>query len=200
VSWNIIHIFDPFIFSLHVLGILLWTIGAAPPEVIFSTIYILLAAYYVWRTIVHRSWQQRIASLDREHASGDQYTIIPTISLNAWNVVKRQADGGFQVGDLKNGRLRWVEQVYCDDHPAVEASKQDPAVSAFLYFTSFACAEMKRHSWGYEVRWVDVRYRHRKQYPFVAVVYMDLRYRPLNSYVGWLSDNRIQKKLRIHAG
>jgi len=49
------------------------------------------------------------------------------------------------------------------------------------------------------VRWVDVRYRYRKQYPFVAVVLMDLNLAPLQSYVGWLSDDRLEKRLRMNS-
>lgn len=41
---------------------------------------------------------------------------------------------------------------------------------------------------------MDVRYRHRKQYPFVAVLMMDTKFRTLDSYVGWVSESRLEKK------
>ena len=54
VAWNIIHIFDPFIFSSHLLAIVLWITGAANPKVVFPVLYGLLIVYYAWRTLVHR--------------------------------------------------------------------------------------------------------------------------------------------------
>lgn len=198
IAWNIIHLFDPVIFIAHVLAIALWTLGPWDPTVIFPVLYALLTVYYLWRTFVHRSIHRRLPGLDNNYASGDLYILIPTVSLLDWNVVKRRTDGSFVIGDLKRGKLRWVDHARCAVHPAVEQSKNDPSIRAFLYFTSYACAEIREHSWGYEVRWSDVRYRHRKQYPFVAVLLMDSDYKTLGSYVGWLSDDRLQKRLRMN--
>lgn len=44
----------------------------------------------------------------------------------------------------------------------------------------------------------DVRYRHRQQYPFMATLLMDKDYKTLASYVGWLSDERLEKRLRMN--
>ena len=100
--------------------------------------------------------------------------------------------------DFRRGKLRWIDSAKCQDHPAVHHSKNDPSISAFLYFTSFACADVQEHAWGYEVRWSDVRYRHRKQYPFVGVLLMNKEFKTLGSYVGWLSEERLQKRLRMN--
>ncbi|OGX68173.1 MAG: hypothetical protein A2189_03445 [Paenibacillus sp. RIFOXYA1_FULL_44_5] len=135
---------------------------------------------------------------DADHHSGDAYTIIPTINLNIWNVVKRKANGDYSFGELKNDTLRWIDIVRGSNHPAAEATKTHPDVSSFLYFSSYACPEVKKHAWGYEIRWIDVRYRHRRQYPFVAVVLLNLEYEAFDSYVGWLSDTRLEKKLRLN--
>jgi inner membrane protein len=196
VSWNIIHIFDPFIFGSHLAAILLWSLHLLPPQVIFPWLYAVIALYYVWRTLVHHFEQRRLPLLDPDYLDGDRYHLIPTVNWNIWTVVKRREDGTFAVGDQRHGVLRWVENIRCATHPAVESSKSHPDVKAFLYFSSFACAEVRQHHWGYEVRWADIRYRHRKQYPFVAVVMMDADMRPLDSYVGWLSESRLEKRLR----
>ncbi|WP_123039413.1 metal-dependent hydrolase [Cohnella candidum] len=197
VKWNIIHIFDPFIFSAHVLAILLWASGSAEPRVIFPVLYVLLAIYYVWRTAVHRKLSRKVSSSDPEGRRGDRYTLLPTISPYRWNVVRRSEDGLYGVGVWERGRLHWHDTLSCDDHPAAEASKSHPDIQAFLGITPFPCASVKVQTWGYEVRWVDIRYRYRKQYPFVAVVMMDSSYRPLQSYVGWLSEDRLEKRLRM---
>ncbi|GAB2676509.1 metal-dependent hydrolase [Paenibacillus thermoaerophilus] len=199
ISWNIIHIFDPVLFSLHTIGLLIWAFGLAEPRIIFSVVYGFTALYYVARTIQHRRVERRLPIQDREYAEGDRYTAIPTIHLYHWNVVKRRADGSYRLGEVRNGVLRWVDRAVCDSHPAIEATRSHPDVQAFLYFTSYACAECREHAWGYEVRWTDVRYRHRKQYPFVAVLLLNRRMETTDSYVGWLSESRLEKKLGLGA-
>ncbi|WP_168123729.1 metal-dependent hydrolase [Paenibacillus sp. HB172176] len=197
ISWNIIHIFDPVLFTVHLIAILLWAAGLADPAVLFPLMYIGLTLYYVWRTLSAKHTLRKVRALDRGYHSGDTYIAIPTISLSIWNIVKQASDGAFHVGNLRNNSLRWLDKVHCSSHPAVEKSKNDPAIKAFLYFTSFACGDVKEHHWGYEVRWSDVRYRHRKQYPFVGVLMMNKQYETVGSYVGWLSDERLMKRLRM---
>jgi inner membrane protein len=197
VSWNIIHIFDLFIFSSHLVAILMWAFHLADPTFIFPALYALIAIYYVWRTLDHYFLEKGLALKDPHYQAGNKYILIPTFHLYVWNVVKRRADGVFTLGELRNGKLKWIDEVKCASHPAVEASKKNEDIQSLLYFSSYACAEVKQHSWGYEVRWADVRYRHRKQYPFVGVLHMDHNYETLDSYVGWVNDTRLEKKLRV---
>lgn len=198
VAWNIIHIFDPIIFSSHLLAILLWITGVAPPQIVFPVLYVLLTVYYTWRTLVHRRISKLIPRIDPEGRAGDRYTLLPTLSLYRWNLVRLSKDCTFGVGEWDHGKLKWIDVLKCDEHPAIEASKQHVDVQAFLSVTPFPCGHVKPHTWGYEVRWVDIRYRYRKQYPFVAVVLMDFSFVPLQSYVGWLSDERLEKRLRMN--
>lgn len=199
ISWNIIHIFDPFIFSSHAAAIFLWAVGAGRPQVIFPVLYAVILLYYAWRSLHHFLLERKLYTQDPDYRPGDKYFLIPTISLYAWNVVKRRADHTYAIGDYKQMTLKWLDNVSCACHPAVEASRSHPDIAAFLYFSSFACAELKEHSWGYEVRWADVRYRHRKQYPFVAALLLDRDLKPIDSYVGWLSESRLHKKLGLNA-
>jgi len=198
VAWNIIHIFDPFIFSAHLFAILLWISGIAVPQVIFPVLYALLGIYYGWRTLVHRSLSKKIARQDTEGQPGDRYTLLPTVSLYRWNLVRISTDCTYGIGEWNHGKIKWHDVLKCDEHPAIDASKQHADVQAFLSVTPFPCGHVKPRTWGYEVRWVDVRYRYRKQYPFVAVVLMDMNLHPLQSYVGWLSDERLEKRLRMN--
>lgn len=199
IAWNVIHIFDPIIFLSHIAAILLWMSGLAGPQAIFPTLYGLLVLYYGWRAWVHRRLAAKLPARDPEHRKGDEYTLLPTLSLARWNVVKRSKDCVYSVGEWDNGALVWADKTKCDDHPAVEASKKNKDVQAFLSVAPFPCAQAKEHSWGWEVRWADIRYRHRRQYPFVAVVWMDASYTPVQSYVGWLSDERLRKRVRMNS-
>ncbi|WP_029192233.1 metal-dependent hydrolase [Paenibacillus harenae] len=197
ISWNIIHIFDPVIFTVHVIAILLWAGGFVNPAFLFPVMYAFLAVYFVWRTLEARKTVKRLPKLDPEYTEGETYIAIPTISLTIWNIVKQEKNGSFVIGNLRNDELMWLDRASCSEHPAVAQSKNDSAIRSFLYFTSFACADVKEHKWGYEVRWSDVRFRHRKQYPFVGVLLMNKKYETIGSYVGWLSDERLMKRLRM---
>ncbi|WP_217594968.1 metal-dependent hydrolase [Cohnella sp. GbtcB17] len=199
IAWNIIHIFDPFIFGAHLVAILLWLTGWARPTVVFPVLYALLAVYYAWRSVVHRRLSARIPSLDPQRREGDQYTLLPTLNLHRWNLVRQSTDCTFAIGEWDKGAVHWIDHTKCDVHPAVEASKKNKDVQALLNVTPFPCAQVREQPWGYEVRWIDIRYRHRKQYPFVATVMMDASYKVFQSYVGWLSDERLEKRLRMNA-
>lgn len=197
ISWNIIHIFDPFIFVSHLAAIFLWVIRIGRPEIIFPILYGVIGLYYIWRSVTHYKLEKGLAVQDPHFAEGDTYFLIPTVQLTFWNVVKRKSDDSYRLGELKNNELRWIDQVACSTHPAVDASRAHPSIQSFLYFSSFACAEVRDFEWGYEVRWADVRYRHRKQYPFIAVLRMNRNYEPIDSYVGWKSESNLNKKLRV---
>jgi inner membrane protein len=198
IAWNIIHIFDPFIFLSHIVAIFLWSVQLVRPEVVFPILYALLGLYYIWRSWHHHRLESNLYQQDADYMKGDRYYLIPTFNYNFWQIVKKRPDGHFVLGEYKNNRIKWVDEVTCASHAAVDISKEHKDVTAFLYFTSFACSELRSHDWGYEVRWADVRYRHRKQYPFVAVLLLDNELNPIDSYVGWVSDTRLEKKLRVN--
>lgn len=200
IAWNIIHIFDPFIFGSHSAAIVLWVSDLVPPAPLFVTLYICITLYYIWRTVVHYRITRSIKAEDINHDPSDRYILIPTISPRRWNVVKVKKDASYDVGQLNNGTLKWIKHAVCSTHPAVEHSKSHPDIQSFLYFTSYAVAEVEELSSGYIVRWGDVRYLHRKQFPFVAVLVMDSHFQPLNTYVGWLSSDKLDERFAIDPG
>lgn len=193
VAWYIIPIFDPVIFALHLVAIGAWALDAAPPGPLFLALYAVLALYYLWRAAERR---RLLRKLPRLEGGGEEatYLLIPSYHPFRWNVVKK-TPGGFRLGELRHGRLSWLDSVHCDDHPAIEASRRHPDIAAFLSFSPYVCAEVRHHDWGYEVRWADIRARHRKTYPFVAVLLLDRRMEPLDCYVGWISERRMAKRL-----
>lgn len=199
IAWNIIHIFDPFIFGSHAAAIILWISDMIPPAPLFITLYVCITLYYIWRTVAHHRVTKSIKNKDVRHHINDRYIVIPTISPRRWNIVKAKIDGSYDVGQLINGHLKWIKHAISSTHPAVEHSKSHPDIQAFLYFTSYAVAEVEELPSGYIVRWGDVRYLHRKQFPFVAVLVMDNQYHPLNTYVGWLSSDKLDEKFAIES-
>ena len=111
--------------------------------------------------------------------------------------MKQRTDGTYQLGELKNSKLKWLDTVKCETIQPSRFPRLTRTFKHLLYFSSFTCAEVKEHRWGYEVRWADVRYRHRKQFPFVGVILMDHNFQTLDSYVGWVNETRLGKKLKV---
>ncbi|PYE48172.1 metal-dependent hydrolase [Paenibacillus barcinonensis] len=194
IAWNVIHIFDPFLFTTHVIAILLWAFDLVQPAPLFTALYILIGVYYIWRTIARVLVVRKVKQMDNSPEIA-KYIVIPTISWSRWHVVKTNKDGSYELGKIDGNELTWSLHATSSTHAAVAASRKLPEVSAFLYFTSYAVAEVEELPAGYKVRWADVRYRHRKQYPFVAVVVMDRNFETIDTYVGWLSDEKMDKKL-----
>lgn len=195
ISWNIIHIFDPVIFTLHASGIILWAFQLFPPQNIFLVVFSLTFLYYLWRTAVHYKLENNLKYVDPTHQYGDEYTLIPTIYLNTWNVVKRTKQGDYVTGEWRKGKIDWVDTIKNIHHPAVEASKKNKNIQALLYFSSYTAKQLKHHAWGYEIHWFDVRYRHRNKYPFVGVVLLNHDLQIITSYVGWLNVEKLEKKI-----
>jgi len=196
IAWHIIHIFDPFILGSHAIALGLWAIGAVSPAALFPGLYAILAVYYGWRSFVHWKAERSLPSLDPTHRDGDAYTAIPTVNWGVWNIVRKNREGNYAIGTLRRGRLRWTDEYVCQSSPLIEASKKHPAVAAFLSFSSHPCPQEEKRGSCTVVRWVDARYQHRKQYPFLAVVKYNANKEPVFSYVGWISEEKLEQKLR----
>ncbi|WP_126425349.1 metal-dependent hydrolase [Brevibacillus marinus] len=197
IAFNLIFIFDPLIFALHLAGFLLWMAGANPGP-LFFTIYLFLAVYYYLRYKSHR----RTTELVRKAigASGE-YTILPTFFGNQWTFVVK-TDSHWYVGEVNGGETVVLDTfVRKPESDLIARAKQNPKVQAFLSFTRYAHVEVREHHFGYEVRWFDLRYRARNadknHYMLVAVVCLDKAYRQLDSFVGWIhrGEEQLAKKL-----
>lgn len=198
VSWNIIHIFDPFIFVTHAIAGGLWILGWVKPTILFPILYVIIACYYMVRIMYHRHLYNHLVKTIPIDPN-DQLTIIPTVKYRLWHLMVKKNNGSYVLGTCKKGNIKWLETVSSDHSNLIESSRKHPCVSALLNFSQHTVAHVTEHSWGTEVRWCDVRYRYRKQYPFVAIVFYDHNEKPLASYVGWLSDQKLYKRLYAEA-
>jgi inner membrane protein len=197
IALNVMFIFDPFIFLMHLVGFMLWMAGANPGPV-FLWIYLLIACYYAVR------WQARNKALrqlqDALQIKGS-YTVFPTMSWSQWNFLVK-TDTRWYVGELHNGEAIILDTLAIKPtNELVTRAMEDPKVQSFLSFSSYVHVEVKEHSFGYEVRWLDLRYRARFQrkshYMFVAVVYMDKERNIRDSFAGWIhrGEEQLAKKL-----
>jgi inner membrane protein len=82
--------------------------------------------------------------------------------------------------------------------PVIEAAKKDSNLAAFLSFSPVYRWEADEFDDYYEVRFIDLRYRSKDYYPFVAVVQLDRNLNIKTSYTGWIfSEKKLRKKLEI---
>jgi inner membrane protein len=193
ISWNIISIFDPFIFMIHVIGIALWVSSLYPPGLIFLSVYLVLIIYVSWRTYVHYS---KLRWLKKQVNKPGKYTLLPTARWNNWKIILELEDMVL-MGEIHERTINWTGRLSKKDltHPAAIHSKQTESIEAFLSFTSYGFPKVFQRPYGYEVRWYDVRYHYKKRFPFVAVALLDENFQPIDSYVGWQSEERIDKKV-----
>ena len=196
IALNSIHIFDPFLFLSHVLAILAWLLQLAKPEQLFPGLYTIIALYFFFRTWQHEWISRKLARLDPTHSKGDIYMVLPTIHLSIWNVVKKDGDGHYWLGEWNHGILQWNEQMTCQLTPETERSREHPDVQALLQISPLVCAKVHSSSDGIIIQWLDVRYQHRKQYPLLAVVKYNQQMEVIFSYVGWISAEKLAKRLK----
>lgn len=194
IAWDIINIFDPFIFSTHLCGFLLWWLFPNYPGQIFGCLYFLIIIYVCWRTWYHRHLLKWMKSKVKKPGT---YKVIPTFHLHVWNVLLIQKHY-VKMGEIQGKKLIWTGQISLDqyNHPAVKASQKSEAIRSFLYFTSYGFPQVYRRDYGYEVRWIDVRYHNKRHFPFFAVALLNDQYEIINSYVGWLSEKQLEKKIQ----
>jgi inner membrane protein len=103
-----------------------------------------------------------------------------------------------KVGEIRKRRLLWTGEVKTEDlfHPATLKSREAEPIDAFLSFTSYGYPKVFKRPYGFEVRWLDVRYYYKKHFPFVAVALLDQHLNIFYSFVGWMSRKQLEKKIK----
>lgn len=196
VALGVINTFDPFIFIIHILGILIWILGANPGYT-FLAIYGVIVFYYVIRFIAHRTVKSKIKKIIPD---ATDIIIAPTLKFHHWRIAVMNKHQFF-VGRAENNEIRILDQfnrIPVPDTPVLEAAKKDKNLSAFLSFSPVYRWEVDEFDDFYEVRFIDLRYRSKDHYPFVAVVQLNSELEILNSYTGWIfSEEKLRKKLDV---
>jgi inner membrane protein len=196
VALGIINTFDPFIFAIHFIGIILWIAGAYPGYT-FLGVYAVIASYYIFRVLAQRRIREKVLKLI---PNATEVIIAPTLKFNQWRIAIMNPHQFF-VGRGVNNDIIILDQfnrVPVPDTPVLDAAKKDKNLSAFLSFSPVYRWEVDEFDDAYEVRFIDLRYRSNNRYPFVAVVQLDQDLNIINSYTGWIfSEEKLRKKLEI---
>ncbi|TKD68340.1 metal-dependent hydrolase [Pseudalkalibacillus hwajinpoensis] len=196
VALGVINIFDPFIFLLHIGGLILWYTGTNPGYT-FLTIYGVIIFYYFWRIYEQR---KVINAVKERIPAAIEIIVSPTISWSRWHIAVK-SESNFYVARADGTTITVqdeFERVPVPKTPVLESAKEDPNLSAFLSFSPVYRWEIEEKEAGYEVRFIDLRYRNKGHYPFVAVVQMEDQLEITSSYTGWVySEDTLRKKLDI---
>lgn len=194
IALGVISIFDPFIFFLHIAGLLLWYVGVNPGYT-FLTVYVILVIYYVIRIIA----RQRVNSIVlNKIPEAEEIYASPTIRWGQYHLAIKSKHEFFVAG-LKNGKVTvWdtFDRLPIPKSKLIDAAKQDKNISAFLSFSPVHRWEVEKNDHGHMVQFIDLRYRSKGHYPFVAMVQLDENLNIITSYTGWVySEDRLKKKM-----
>ncbi len=107
IAHGFISTFDPYIFSLHVIGIIAWILGATPGTT-WLIIYSIIVLYYIKRYID----KQEIVKIIHEHFDNvEKIATSPTTKQNIWRVAFI-ADQYFYVGRVEDGPVE-IDDLSC---------------------------------------------------------------------------------------
>lgn len=194
VALGFINTFDPYIFFLHIGGIIAWILGANPGYT-FLMIYTVIALYYVKRYFDKREIVKKVYEY---FPDTEQVVTSPTMKQNYWRIAVTTKNR-FYVGTVENGHIQLMdefERVPLPDTELIHIAKTDKNIAAFLSFSPVYRWEIVENDQYAEVRFIDLRYRSKGYYPFVAVVQINKENEIKNSYTGWIfSEGKLQKKL-----
>ncbi|TVY10129.1 metal-dependent hydrolase [Paenibacillus cremeus] len=163
-------LFEPLLFVIHAIGIVLWVFTDFAPGTVFATIYAATFVYIGLRFLHHRSVLQRISHVLKLEGS---YQALANMHWFRWQFVVETKDL-YYTGKVI-GKEIVVEDVYSKGMPCsvVQATLSTDGVRAFLAFAQRIHVCYKEKQDGYVVEWRDVRFRHNHKLPFGVDVTLD---------------------------
>ncbi|SDC05029.1 inner membrane protein [Pelagirhabdus alkalitolerans] len=196
IALGFINTFDPVIFTAHIVGFGFWMLGFNPAQT-FLTIYSLLVFYYLKRFLQKRVLERKI---EIYYGEVEGIFTSPTINQRIWRLAITTKDS-FYVARANHGNIQIVDQferIPVPNNKLMATAKTDRNVAAFLSFSKVYRWEQVEYDDYTEVRFIDLRYRSKSHYPFVAVVKISEDLEILNSYTGWVfSEDKLQDKLLL---
>lgn len=195
VALGIINTFDPIIFGLHVIAIMIWAFGANPVITMF-TLYGILVLYYIIRIWLHSAIKQAVQNTIPNAV--DIY-LSPTRYFFQYRVAANSTTHHF-VGRAYGRSITLLDQFLIEPLPATpifDKAIQDENIKSFLSFSPIYRFETREIGGDVtEIRLIDLRYRSNNRYPFVAVAQLNSQLEIVKSYTGWIfSEEKLRSKL-----
>ncbi|MCT6924939.1 MULTISPECIES: metal-dependent hydrolase [Bacillales] len=197
VALGVINTFDPFIFTIHCIGLLLWAFGANP-VITFSIMYFIIVLYYILRFFVQKAVKKAVHATIQD----EEYVIVaPTMRFFNWRVAAASKTH-YYVGKAYGRTVNIYDKFEIHPlpkTPLVEKALSDSNLQAFVSFSPLYRWEISELENGLtEVRLIDLRYRSNNRYPFVAVAHLNDDLEIVTSYTGWIfTEDKLQRKLQI---
>jgi inner membrane protein len=196
VALGVINTFDIVIFTIHGLAASLIAIGTNKGFTALAA-YILTVIYYIGRIVM----RQNIQSIVRKKFDNvEQVIISPTYRFYHYHLAI-VTDKYFYVARFHRGNIMTYdkfERIPLPNNPVIQTALKDENISAFLSFSPVYRWDLFEFDDHYEVRFIDLRYRSKDYYPFVAIVQIDKNLNIVSSYTGWIfSEEKLRKKLEL---
>ncbi|MGG3467444.1 metal-dependent hydrolase [Neobacillus pocheonensis] len=191
IAFDSIPLMDPPILLLHFLGFVLLLFYQA--GITFLIIYVFIFLYLALRTFSTAAAKKHL----QEHfIRAVRIKLIPSLALFKWNIII-ETDADFLFGVYSVNRLA-IEHTLSKkiDFPAlVSDSTNNKCVSDFLSGTTFAYPFVVVRKNGYLVYWKDLRFRTKKFFPNLAIMFISSDSKRKNSFIGKINNVKQYRKV-----
>ncbi|MGG1679770.1 metal-dependent hydrolase [Neobacillus sp. NRS-1170] len=191
IALDALPLMDPSILLLHILGFCLLLIYQS--GITFLIIYVFILLYLALRTFSTSAAKKHL----QEHfIRAVRIKLIPCIAPFKWNIIiETDADFLFGVYSDNNLAIEHTLSKKIDFPVLVSDSTNNQSVSDFLSGTTFAYPFVVVKKNGYLVFWNDLRFRTKKFFPNLAIMFISSDFKSKNSYIGKINTLKQYKKV-----
>lgn len=191
IAFDSIPLIDPLIIFLHVVGFCL--LPFYETGMVFSFIYMFIFLYLFIRTVYSYFIKKYLFGYFQNAIS---IKMIPKMSIFEWNLMMETEDDFlFGVYSLNSLSIEHTISKHVKYSDLIRESMKDSLVSDFLSSTDYAYPFVQEKKNGYFVYWKDLRFRNKKFFPYLAVVFISTEFKNMISYTGWFHSLRHYKKV-----
>ena len=197
VALGVINTFDPYLFAIHLIAIIVWLLGGHPGWT-FGVMSVVIICYYILRFLV----QNAVKSAVHHALQDEEYVIVaPTMRFFHWRVAAASKTH-YYVGRAYRRSITIYDKFEIQPLPQteiVQAALRDSNFRSFISFSPIYRWEISELPNDLtEVRLIDLRYRSNNRYPFVAVAHITEDAKIVRSFTGWVfTEEKLQQKLQI---
>ncbi|MCM3570603.1 metal-dependent hydrolase [Neobacillus mesonae] len=197
ITFDSLPLIDPVIILVHILGFCLLPFYEAGKT--FLIIYLFLFLYVGVRTLYSFMIKRK---LEYYFIRSIRIKLIPRTSLFKWDILIETKED-FLFGVYSDGSLT-VEHTFSKeiDFPElVSDSQKHPSISDFLSSTQYAYPFVRSWKNGYFIYWKDLRFRTKKFFPTLAILFISSDFKMKNCFIGTLHSlkqyKQVIRKLKI---
>ncbi|GGH31014.1 metal-dependent hydrolase [Paenibacillus segetis] len=175
-------IFDPVIFGLHLVALLLWLFGVMTAQVVFPLLFVLTFLFIGYRIVIHRLM---LHVVQRRYGVEGYSFLVPQWLPHKWGYV-HETDQTYIAGSIR-GTLLVEETIFQkgEQNDAVQAVMGSDGVRSFLAFAHRVHISCQKIQNGYKVEMRDVRFRHGEKLPFGIDITLDDHLQVTGNSLGW---------------